>query len=151
MVQWVMSEITTHNQKGRIEFMANEEKIAALIAALASEGIQFGDVLKGLKDAKDKGIIKAKGRGKVPEDSPLRNAVIAAISGLHLNYKDGDNTVNGDLLAVISDNTKDATSFMVTLNDNWKVNFVKNLPKEKKDKQEKKETGPATFDEPTVS
>lgn len=138
-------------QKGGEHIMANEEKIAALIAALASEGIQFGDVLKGLKDAKDKGIIKSKGRGKVPEDSPLRNAVISAINSIHLNYKDGDATVDGDLLKVITDNTVDATSFMVTLNDNWKVNFVKNLPKEKKEKEDKKADGPAAFDEPVVA
>lgn len=139
------------NRKGGENIMANEEKAMQLIAELAKQGFQYSDILKALKGAKDAGTIKSKGRGKVPEDSPLRNAVISAINSIHLNYKDGETTVDGDLLKVITDNTVDATSFMVTLNDNWKLNFVKNVAKEKKEKSEAKKDGPADFAEPVVA
>ena len=123
--------------------MADTAKLASLLQELANQGFQFSDIQKALKGAKDAGIIKSKGRGKQPENDPLRIEVRDALLGLKLN--------GTDLMAKVADATKDSTSFMVTINDNYKVNFIKNMPKEKKDKTDKKTTGPADFEEPAVA
>lgn len=136
--------------------MADENAIRAALQELAKSGFQFGDIMKALKGAKDDGIIKSKGRGKLPEDDPLRNAIKNALASLKLKHQeDGKPAVDGSLLDLITKATAEteATSLMVTLNDQWKVNFVKSMPKEKKEKsekQEKKETQPADFTEPQV-
>lgn len=121
----------------------DQNKVAELLAALAGEGFQYGDIMKALKGAKDAGIIKAKGRGKVPENDPLRISVRDALLAIKVNGK--------TLVDQITEATKETSSFMLTLNDNFKVNFVKNMPKEKKDKQEKKAKGPDSFEEPAVA
>lgn len=132
--------------------MADEKKLRELIAGLAAEGIQVGDIMKALKTAKDDGVIKSKGRGKLPENDPLRIVLRDAILGMKVDQTVEDHKFTGSLLSLIAESTtkSDATSLMVTLDDNWKVNFVKNVPKEKKEKQEKKETQPSDFSEPAV-
>lgn len=123
--------------------MADANKVAELLAALAGEGFQYGDIMKALKSAKDSGVIKAKGRGKVPENDPLRISVRDALLAMKVDGK--------TLVEQLTDATKETVSFMLTLNDNFKVNFIKNMPKEKKEKQAKKEKGPETFEEPAVA
>jgi len=130
-----MAELTTSNQ-------SNE--IVALLKALGDKGIQIGDVMKALKVAKDSGVIKGAKRGKTPENDPLRVSIRDAILGLSVN--------GGTLMSKVAGATTDSTSFMVTLDDNWKINFVKNVAKPKKDKKEKEkvEKGPEQLAEPTV-
>ena len=123
--------------------MADTAKLEALLKELAGQGFQFSDIQKALKGAKDAGIIKSKGRGKQPENDPLRVAIRDALLQLQVN--------GGNLMDKVVDATKETVSFMVTLNDNYKVNFIKNMPKEKKEKTDKKTTGPDTFEEPAVA
>ena len=94
-----------------------------------------------MKAGKDKGIIKAKGRGKVPENDPLRLAVRDSLLAVKVDGK--------TLIEQIIEATKETSSFMLTLNDNYKVNFIKSMPKDKKEKQEQKAKGPESFEEPT--
>jgi hypothetical protein len=123
--------------------MADTAKLESLLKELANQGFQFSDIQKALKGAKDAGIIKSKGRGKQPENDPLRMEVRDALLGLKVN--------GTDLMSKVADATKETVSFMVTLNDNYKVNFIKNMPKDKKEKSDKKEKGPADFEEPAVA
>lgn len=126
--------------------MANDNKLAELLGQLAAQGIQYGDIMKALKDAKESGVIKSKGRGKAPENDPLRVNVREILLAA---------TVDGKpLMDVIAAAVGEGISFMATLNDQWKVNFIDNAKVEAraKSKEKKDKTAePEQFAEPAVA
>ena len=134
--------------------MANENMLRDMLLKLAKEGINFGDILKEAKSLKDAGQIKSKGRGKSTDDDPIRVAIREVLLANSVKWekeveeiktgKDGKEVkgtkkVSGTspLLDLIVQETGDETvSYMLTLNKDWKVNFIKNIVKAKKDKTE---------------
>ena len=122
--------------------MADANKLKDMLSQLAGEGVNFGDILKALKGLKDSGVIRSRGRGKSPLDDPTRVAIRDYVLAGQVNGK--------SLIEIISGATVDSTSFMVTLNDDWKINFVKNVERPKKPKKDKT-VEPEGFAEPAVS
>lgn len=120
--------------------MADANAIEQALKLLASQGVNYGDFLKTLKGMKAKGDIKSTGRGKVPSDDPFRLLVKGAITSISIE--------GTPLLTAVEREAKTATSFMLTLSDNWKINFVKNVKKPKKAKA--KTEAPKEMEEPTV-
>lgn len=136
--------------------MANDVDVMEMLKALSAKGVNLADIMKGLKGAKEAGIIKSSGRGKSPESDPLRVAVRNTFVGLKLSYKDGDKEVKDvSILDAVKAAIGDGISFMVTLNDDFKINIIKNIPHEKKEKaakkEEQKKDGPADFAEPVIA
>ena len=123
---------------------AVDPRILEAIKLLASQGINLGDFNKALKEAKAEGIIKGGRVGKSPESDATRLGVIAALLGAKVTIKTDDGTeVVRPLMEAVAEATGELTSFMVTLNDDWKINFVKNIKREKKVKG-KDAVAPAT-------
>lgn len=110
-----------------------DPRILEAIKLLAAQGINLGDFNKALKEAKSEGIIKGGRVGKSPESDATRVAVISLLlNGKVTIVADDGAKVEKTLLEAVTEATGELTSFMVTLNDDWKVNFVKNIKREKK-------------------
>lgn len=120
--------------------MADAKALEEALKTLASLGVSYGDVQKALKGMKASGEIKSTGRGKVPSDDPLRLSLKSAILSINIE--------GTPLLTAVDRATKTTTSFMLTLSDDWKLNFVKNTKKPKKAKA--KTVAPKEMEEPTV-
>ena len=131
--------------------------ILEAIKLLASQGFNLGDFNKALKEAKADGLIKGGRVGKSPESDASRTAIIALLTSATVDVKlDDGAVVTKPLMDVVAEATGDLTSFMVTLNDNWKINFVKNVKREKKVKEKDSKEPGANVDatgatEPTIS
>jgi len=150
--------------------MANEVMLREMLLKLAKEGINFGDILKEAKSLKDAGQIKSKGRGKSTDDDPIRVAIRDVLLSdlVKVKYEEEVEEVKMEkgkevkgtkkvphtlpLIELIAQETGDETvSYMLTLNKDWKVNFIKNIVKAKKGKDEAPSAPNAgQFEEPAV-
>jgi hypothetical protein len=123
----------------------SQDQLTKLLKQLDSQGISLNDIQKGLKTLRDKGEIKARGRGKMPSDDPLR----VEIKGF-LTSKDFAPT-----MAKIVDATKESTSLLVQLSDMYAVNFIKKVKRVKKEKKadtpEAQKAKESEFAEPAIA
>lgn len=112
---------------------AIDPRVLDAIKLLASQGINLGDFNKALKEAKAEGIIKGGRVGKSPESDATRVAIIELLLNGNVSIVADDGAkVSKPLMTAVAEATGELTSFMVTLNDDWKINFVKNIKREKK-------------------
>lgn len=124
--------------------MAEAKEIRQALELLAKMGVTFGDVQKELKQLKSDGKIKSSGRGKAPSDDPTRLAIRDELLKVVVNKQ--------PILNLVESSLEGNQTYMITLNDNFKVNFVKVVKKPPKAKKEKKvePTTPEGFEEPAV-
>ena len=106
--------------------MASELEVKALFDQLTAAGISSSQLSALIKGAKAEGKIATK-RGAAPSTDPNKMKVKGLVMG-----------VDGLLQTVIDAASVDGLkSFMVKLTDDWSINFIRKVPRVKKEKTEK--------------